>query len=563
MLESLYIRNLALVSELHLEFESGLNVVTGETGAGKSLVIGAMQMLAGGRASAASIRKGEKSCEIAGVIRLSDAFAEVRAALAARLEEAGVPPCEEGQLLLRRLLSENGSRAFVNSVPVTAALLKEIGELLIDIHGPNDSQNLLLPARQLELLDVYAGCREAVKSCRQLWHQLGRKRAEVRVLAEESLAPEEIALLEHQLKEIRQAGVRPEEENGLLERHRLAAHARRLVEVAGQCAGGLAEQEGGAVDQVAVVLRQLREVEQYDPRPGGEFCRRLEVLSEQLQELADDLSGYAGRLQVDEEELVELERRIGVLQKLKRKYGPTLEDVLQSGERIRQRLERLQGRDEQMQKLCREESELRRLHEEKCVMLSGTRQAAAVRLGQEIAGRLQRLGFSQALFAVRVTPVAAGASGADAAEFCFAPNVGEGIQPLRLSASSGEIARVMLAIKAVLSEADAVPILVFDEIDANIGGVVAGAVAEELRAVGRRHQTFCITHLPLIAAAGQRHLQVSKEVCSARTHARVRVLSAAERVDELVRMLGAQRDASAAREHAAQMLGNFSSVGGC
>lgn len=562
MLESLYIRNLALVSELHLDFESGLNVVTGETGAGKSLIIGALQVLAGGRASAASIRKGEKSCEIAGVVRLPDAFAEVRAALAARLEEAGVPPCEEGQLLLRRLISESGSRAFINSAPVTAALLKDVGELLIDIHGPNDSQNLLLPARQLELLDVYSGCREAVKSCRQVWQQLSRKRAEVRALEGEGLAPEEIALLEHQLKEIRHAEVRPEEESGLLERHRLAAHARRLVEVSGQCAGGLAEQEGGAVDQVALVLRQLREVEQYDPRSGGEFCHRLEMLSEQLQELADDLTGYAGRLQVDEEELSELERRIGVLQKLKRKYGPTLEDVQQSGERIRQRLERLQGRDEQMQKLCREEGDLRQLHEKKCVMLSETRRVAALRLGDEIAGRLQHLGFSQALFEVRLAPAASGASGADAAEFCFAPNVGEGIQPLRLSASSGEIARVMLAVKAVLSEADAVPILVFDEIDANIGGVVAGAVAEELRAVGRRHQTFCITHLPLIAAAGNRHLQVSKEVSAARTHARVRVLSAAERVDELVRMLGAQRGTAAARDHAAQMLEKFASAGG-
>lgn len=557
MLESLYIRNLALVSELQLDFETGLNVVTGETGAGKSLVIGAMQLLAGGRASPAIIRKGEKACEVAGVVRLSDAFAEVQARLTARLEEAMVPPCEEGKVLLRRLISENGSRAFINSTPVTAAFLKEIGELLIDIHGPNDSQNLLLPVRQLELLDVYAGCRDEVKRCRQLWQQLSRKRAEFNALASEELAPEEVDLLEHQLKEIGQANVRPEEEAELLERHRLAAHARRLVEVSGQCADGLAGQEGGAIDQIALVLRQLREIAQYDPQPGGEFCGRLERLSEQLQELADDLTDYAGRLQVDDDELAELDRRISVLQKLKRKYGATLADVLQTGERIRKRLDRRLLRDDEMQTLRREESELQQQHEQICVILRAKRQAAAQRLGEEIADTLQHLGFNQALFEVCLSSVAASAAGSDAAEFCFAPNVGEGIQPLRLSASSGEIARVMLAVKAVLSEADTVPILVFDEIDANIGGVVAGAVAEELRAVGRRHQTFCITHLPLIAAAGSLHLQVSKDVSAERTYVRVRVLSAAERVDELVRMLGAQREATAARQHATQMLEHF------
>ncbi len=554
MLESLHIRNLALVSELDLDFGPGMNAVTGETGAGKSLVIGAIQLLAGGRATPAVIRREEKSCEISAIVHLDQNFQALRRELDVRLEQGGLQACEDDRLLLRRVIAETGSRAFVNGSPVTVGFLKELGELLIDIHGPHDNQTLLLPARQLLLVDTYAGLLPLVAQCRRRHAELLQARQELADLKAEGLAPEEADLLTHQLREIDQAEINPEEENDLVERYHVAANAKRLLEITALCRQGLCENDGAVTDQLADFLRQLRELAAVDPRAGTPLLEQLETVITSIRELGDDIADYADRLDLDEEALQRLEERLDLLQRLKRKYGPTLADVLATADRIRQRLAKITGRAEELQALHEREQQCQEAHGAACAQLNAKRQAAIGPLAKAIAQKLQNLGFAKADFAIPLKAASPGPTGADAVDFAFAPNVGEAMQPLRAIASSGEMARVMLAVKTVLSDADNVPILIFDEIDANVGGRIAVTVAAELAAVGRRHQVFSITHLPQIAAVADQHFLVAKHVADQRTTAVMRQLDQKERRAELVRMLGAKLDSKTAAAHADELL---------
>lgn len=554
MLESLHIRNLALVSSLDLDFGPGMNAVTGETGAGKSLIIGAIQLLAGNRAAPGMIRSQEKCCEVTAVIRTEPEKAACWQEVKILLEQNGIQPGEDNCLLLRRLIKENGSRAFVNNTPVTITFLKELGELLIDIHGPNDNQTLLQTNRQLSLLDTYAALMPMLAKCRDSHLEVTKVKQEIKQLQEETLAPEEAELLAYQLKEIEKAEIDPNEETELQANYQVAANAKRLLEIASQCQAGLCDQDGAVTEQMAEFLRLLRELQDIDQRPETQLAEQLESIITNLHELRDDINTYASNLELDEETLQKLEERIDLLQKLKRKYGPGLNQVLETAERIKKRLAAIAGREEKWRELQEREQKAQKKHQENCALLSQQRQKAAQPLAKKIADKLQTLGFDKAGFAIELKPAPPSPNGADAVEFHFAPNVGEAMQPLRAIASSGEISRVMLAVKTVLSHADQVPILIFDEVDANVGGRIAVAVAAELAAVGRAHQVFCITHLPQVAAAANEHFQVSKQVAAGRTSAVMRHLTEAERHAELVRMLGAELDSATASAHAAELL---------
>ena len=558
MLERLHIKNLALVTELDLEFGPGLNTVTGETGAGKSLIIGAVQLLAGGRAAPGLIRKGARSCEVTGVLRLDDsAYQELLNETDARLEAGGIPPCEEGCLLVRRVVTESGSRAYVNGTMVTSGFLKELCGPLIDLHGPHDNQTLLLPAMQLKLLDTYGGLQAETAAVRNIYDSLAAIRKEREQLRSEGLAPEEADLLAYQLKEIDAAELKVDEEEALLQKYRLSSHAQRLMEISYSVQNALCGDEGSLTEQLATQLRKLHELEQLDPERGGQIVTRIEGISESLRDAGYEIGEYAASLDVDQEELEQISRRLDLIQKLKRKYGPSLEDVLECGERIRGRLERLRNLDGMLQDLAKREETLTRELAEKCNALHKRRADAATRLAAAIQEKLQSLGFAKSAFAVNLKTCEPGPTGADTAEYAFAPNVGEAMQPLRQVASSGEVARVMLAIKAVLSDADSVPVLIFDEIDANVGGRVAVSVARELRGVGERHQVFSITHLPQIAAAGNRHYLVEKHVEDGRTQTNMSLLEGKRRLDEIVRMLGAAPGETTAVAHAKELLKNW------
>ena len=561
MLQSLHIRNLALVTELDLELTGGFNVITGETGAGKSLIIGAIQLLAGGRATPSLIRNGETHCDVSAQFGLATLQPALKARLEKMLEDAGVAACDEEGLLLRRVISESGSRSFVNGAAVTVSFLRELGELLIDLHGPHDNQSILKNAKQLELLDVYAQSEELLKRCHDEAAHLNECRRNLEDLEREGLQPEQLDLLRHQLKEIRDANLQLGEDEEVLRKYKLSENAKRLLQLANQAAGMLSQGENSLVEQVGSVFRLVREISQHDAEKGEEFDGKLTEIHDALQDLSSEFEEYAMSMDFDTEEIQEIENRLELIQKLKRKYGPALQDVMDTAERIKETIKRIQGRGDMVKQLREDIESAEKALLKTCAELDARRRAAAGPLAEAITEKLKVLGFSKATFTIDIKEAEPGPTGANAVEFMFAPNLGEEMKPLKATASSGETARVMLALKTVLSDADAVPVLVFDEIDANVGGRTAGAVAGELKTVATRHQVFSITHLAQIAAAGDTHFLVEKRTDETRTTATMRRLSSAERVDELIRMLGADADSESARKHAQEMLESYQTGG--
>lgn len=557
MLESLHIRNLALVVELDIEFGPGLNAVTGETGAGKSLILGAVQLLVGGRANPGLIRTGESQCEIAAVVYLGDEFASQRAALADLLEANGLAPCEENRLLLRRIVTATGSRVFVNGSPTTVTCLRDVGTLLLDIHGPHEHQSLLRTQCQLELLDAFAGLGEDVAACEAAYRAWQQAVADLAAERAQGIDPDQVQFLRQQLREIDQASLTVDEEQELIERHRVVSHARRLIEITEQCRSGLTECEGCLADQFSPFVRLLNEMESLDSERGAPLAAQLTTITESLQELSVDLADYGDSLDLDPEQLQILEERLNLIQKLKRRHGGSVEAVLAAADELREQLDAFDSRAERLAERERAVQDTARAHQARCAALAKARRAASSGLGEAIRDKLHRLGFLQSRFAVEVEEGEPGPTGSDRVEFGFAPNPGEAMQPLRRIASSGEMARVMLAVKTVLSAADHIPILIFDEVDANIGGRVAVTVAEELAAIGQRHQVLSITHLPQIAAAGHQHFQVAKRVDGERTITTMLPLVGEEREREIMRMLGAEADSATARNHARELLASL------
>lgn len=554
MIETLSIRNLALVKELEIEFSPGFNVVSGETGAGKSLIMGALQMLLGDRTPKSVIRRGAERCEIAAHLSFAGRTASLLPHVDQLLSEAGLPVCEDGMLLLRRVITPSTNRVHVNSTPCTLSVLADLGQMLVDIHGPDNSRSLLRPAYQLELLDNYAGLHDLRRECREAHEELAACRRELEQLQGVCMSAGELELVEFQLKELDEAELKPGEDEELNRRYDVLANSRTLIETAAQCCSALDDGPQSVGNQVADVLRQLHGLEETDPQRTRDFRERLEAVAAQVQDLAADLTGYADSVEVDEEELQATQDRLDLVHRMARKYGGSIESALEYAESLRQRLNEVAGRDDRIADLNQRQRHLADQHATICERLSAARQAVAGTLAEAIGDRLERLGFLRSTFEVQLHAAEPGANGSDRAEFCFSPNPGEDPLPLRRIASSGEIARTMLAVKTVLSAADSIPILVFDEVDANIGGRVANAVADELAALGENHQTLCITHLPQIAATAKRHFRVYKQVSDDRTETRMEPLDEAGREGELMRMLGGDDDSDAARNHARELL---------
>jgi DNA repair protein RecN (Recombination protein N) len=557
MLEILRIKNLALVADLTLELKSGCNVITGETGAGKSIVIGALNLVLGERADRALIRSGSDSCTVEAVFDV----ANLRAPLPGFLDENGLEPCEGNRLVLKRVFSANGAnRQFVNGSPTTLHALAAIGQWLVDIHGPHEHQSLLHAARQLAILDAFGG----LDSLRERFAELVRSRAafearKASLIVDEKTYAQQLDLLRHQVGEIAAAGLRPDEEAELEREHRLAANASRLLELAQGALRQLSEDDNSLAAQAGAVGRTLLELKRLDPDAMCLLSLHEQALSF-LRDLQSDLSHYADKMDTDPARLHSLEERLNFIQSLERKYGATVADVIEFGEQARQKLQDLEQRDVELERL---DAELKKIHLElqhAGEELSARRRKVVPRLSKAVAQQLADLGFRQSHFDVGLTihselsnrksPLPS--SGFDQIEFLFAPNPGEPPRPLRAIASSGEMARVMLALKTVLAAQDEIPVLVFDEVDANIGGETAHAVGEKMRQLGEHRQVLCITHLAPVAARAPAHYLVTKETKLLRTVTNIRLLENKERVAELARMLGGQSDA--ARKHAEELL---------
>lgn len=547
MLTLLKIRNLALVDELVWDLGPGLISVTGETGAGKSVIVGALKLVLGGRAEKSLIRTGEETCAVEAVFELKEA-----AEIDAILEEGGLAPCDETQLIIRRLIGQNTTRQFVNDSPVTLALLKRLGEHLVDLHGPHDHQSLLSTERQLAMLDAYAGAEKAHAEYREHHRAWRGKTLELdEIRHAENASEQELELLRYQVQEIDQANVRPEEEQDLQDRWRRASNATRLVENAAAAAAALSG-EDGIMERLTEVQRHLRELEKVDPSSRDRLAS-LETACVELQDLETALGDYVEELEIDPAAAASLEERVNLLESLKRKYGPSLADVVARREAAAARLDTIENRGEKIAALEQELAACRAALETAGRALTTARRKGAPKLAKEIAAQLKDLGFKQSAFEVALRVLTEpGAQGFEAVDFQFGPNPGEPLLPLRQIASSGEISRVMLAVKSALAEQDATPLMVFDEIDANVGGEVARAVGRKMAALGTRHQVVAITHFPQVAASAEHHFVVEKEVSGGRTRSRLFRVQGEGRISELVRMLGG--GGSQARAMAASLL---------
>lgn len=533
MLTLLKIRNLALVDELVWELGSGLIGVTGETGAGKSVIVGALKLVLGERAEKSLIRTGEDTCSVEAVFELKDAT-EINAIL----EDGGLDPCDDMQLIVRRVIGQTANRQFVNDSPVTLALLKRLGEHLVDLHGPHDHQSLLSVERQLAMLDAYAGAENNVSSYRESYRAWREKAAELEELRHaENASEQELDLLRYQLQEIDSANLKPEDEQDLEDRWRRASNASRLVESAAAASAAL-NGEDGILERLTDVQRLVRDLEKLDPSIR-ERTASLETAFLELQDLESNLADYSDELDINPQEAASLEERVNLIESLKRKYGPSLSDVLARRDSAAARLDTIENRGEKLETLERELATCRAALEASAKSLSALRKKAAPKLAKEIASQLKDLGFKQSSFEAPLKALAdPGPQGLEAVEFQFGPNPGEPLLPLRQIASSGEISRVMLAVKSALADQDATPLMVFDEIDANVGGEVARAVGRKMAALGTRHQVVAITHFPQVAATAAHHFVVEKEVTAGRTRSRLFPVTGETRIQELVRMLG-------------------------
>jgi DNA repair protein RecN (Recombination protein N) len=548
-LTSLRIRNLALVEELTWEPDQGFVAITGETGAGKSIILGALTLVLGERAGKDLIRTGVDSCSVEAVF---EPISDQR--IISLLADHGADPCEEHRLLLKRTLAAAGTgRQFVNGSPCTLALLRSLGNLLIDLHGPHDHQSLFSREQQTRLLDRFA-CAEKIRQqfedARRIWLGLQEERASI--LLDAQHAAREADLLAHQTREIEGATLQPGEEEILLSRQRVANSARRIGELCASLGAKISESDDSLAAKVEELSRIARELLRLDASSEAIDlgCKELFLAA---NELARAVQSYSGRLEGESADLATIEARLDTIQLLKRKYGSTLEEVIAFGGRASRRLAELLGRSERRESLDAEiaaaEKEVRALGEN----LTARRASASEKLADRVRGGLKALGFGRADFFVALERLnSPGANGYETAEFLFSGNPGEPPRPLRAIASSGEISRVMLAFKSVLADEDDVPVLVFDEVDANIGGEIASKVGAKMRELGSSHQVLCITHLPQVAAAARSQFIVTKSIKNNRTLTSVIKAHGKSRQEEIARMLGGK--SASALTHAGALL---------
>jgi DNA repair protein RecN (Recombination protein N) len=551
MLSTLRVKNLAIVDNIRVDLQEGLNVITGETGAGKSILADALGLVLGDRADRSMIRAGEEQCGVEACFELSDP-SEINTLL----DEMGLEACDGNTLIVRRLISSSGAgKNLVNDCPTTAQTLKRIGILLVDMHGPHDHQSLLDPDFQLDILDAYghlAEARDVYASAYRALLDLQQKREALD--GDDRAVEQQIDMLSFQVKELEDADLTDTDEEDLQREHTRVANASRILELADAVRNALIEEDTSAFNAIAFAQRTLPELADL-VEEGEEWRSEVESVAIQLQELSNTISGFVQSIDADPERLVWLEDRMALLQKLKRKYGNSVAEMLTFLEQSKARLTELNTRGERLSALDAEIAEAKKQAAASGEILRKARKKCASRLGKEITEHLHDLGFLHGEFKVAVTPADGfRPSGLDDVDFGFAPNVGEPMRSLKAIASSGEISRVMLAVKAVLAKHDRIPVLVFDEIDSNVGGEMGNAIGAKLTTVAEQHQVICITHLPQVAVHGAAHFVVAKEVCEGRTRTSIQPVSDSARAEEVARMLGGKDLTSVTLRHAREML---------
>ncbi|MXX51132.1 MAG: DNA repair protein RecN [Chloroflexi bacterium] len=555
MLEELRVENFAVIDQLELRFGAGFQVITGETGAGKSILIDAVELLLGGRADPTFVRAGSQRSIIEGVIRLDERARQ--ALLPALQREELIDPDAPDYLTIRREIRRRGrSSARINGMPVRSDLLTEIGGELFDIHGQSQHLSLFRPRRHIDLLDRYAGLLATRAGLADLVADLAALQAEMRALADGSEALARRAdMLRHELDEIQAANLDPAEEDELQKERNRLANSEQLAQLAGEAARLLDDNDDdrGAVDKLMGVAGTLLKLTQIDPQLSEQYDQ-AESLAQAAQELALELARYAGDAEYDPQRLNELEERLELIRNLKRRHNvDTVQDILDYARRAQTELDSIDHSDERLQALGAREERLLRQIGDISWRLSQARAQAGDDLSAAVVRELSDLRMERTRFDVRLaqaehpagcivgeTRYKFDAKGLDDVEFLLSANPGEPLRPLAKVASGGEAARIMLALKRVLTAADHTPILIFDEVDQGIGGRLGAVVGEKLWSLSSAHQVLCVTHLPQLASFADAHFQAQKDLQSAHAATQVRQLTDGdERVSELASMLGA------------------------
>jgi len=554
MLVELLVENYAVIERLRVRFHPGFNLLTGETGSGKSIVVDALALLLGARASPEMVRSGTSRARVAGIFELP-----AEPELHRVLREAGIEAEESELLIEREIYAEGKSRAFVDSRPVTAGLLREIGAFLADIHGQHEQQRLFSPQTQLQMLDAFAGLLEATERVKQIyrsWRAIGHELAQLEKAEQEKLRL--LDLWHFQAREIGAAAPKPGEDEALMQERRVLQNVARLQEQTGSAYEAVYDSPDSALTRVRQALKRLEELARIDSCLQAP-CEQLRQAEIALEEASYALRDYLSKLEANPARLDEVEARLAVLERLKRKYGSTLEEVLAFQRQVLEQIAAAQTAEERKAELEKQSRELAEAYAASAAELSSRRQAAALRLAKKVESELAVLAMEGAVFKVVVENAPWGEQGADAVHFLISANPGEEPRPLEKVASGGELSRVALALRTAIGSAASLGegsarTLVFDEVDAGIGGRAAEMVGRRLKQLAARHQVLCVTHLPQIASFADHHFCVEKQEIQGRVSTTIRELSGEARTREIGRMLSGERLTREALRHAEQLL---------
>lgn len=555
MLQLLKVFNFALIEQAEIEFDNGFNVLTGETGAGKSMVVDALNVVLGGRSSVEMLRSGCEQFRIDAVFAL-----QAHEPLRALLEEQAIPQEEDGLLFLSRSVSRQGKNTvLVNGTPAPLSLLRTIGSMLLDMHGQHENQALLRPESYLGLLDGSDSAIAPLLADYQLafadWRKTRDKIAELN--RDDRERAQRIDMLQWQVGEIEAARLKLPEETELPQQISLLAHAEKISATVGAAWAGLSDGDGRSKGAIAILQecrRQLEVAARFDATLG-QYAEQIAQIVVLLDDMAPELRNYLDQVEYDPVKLSRLQERMDLIYRLKQKYGGSLVEVLAYAQAARDEMDELVCHDdvlrEMQKKLQQQESELKI----KALALGSQRAVSAAAMGRSVEAHLQELGMPGGKFVVQLTNGESfTANGCDSIQFAFSANPGEELRPLAKVASGGELSRVALAIKTVCSRNDGAQVMVFDEIDAGVGGHTARKVAENIARVAWKKQVLCITHLPQIASMADRHIHIEKKPVAERTQTFVRVLPEAQRLQELARMIGGDPITAAGLDNAAEMV---------
>ncbi|MFB0527305.1 MAG: DNA repair protein RecN, partial [bacterium] len=538
------------IEELHISFDKGLNILTGETGAGKSIIIGAIGLILGERASLEVIRKGSDLCEVRGLFEVKE---NIR--LKKMFAEKGLLSGKEEEFILKRELSRQGrSRCFLNGQIITLGMLEEIGNYLVDVHGQHEHQALLKSGVARDLLDEFGVLTKFRKKIEQTHRKFREKSRELEELhASEKEREQQIDLYQFQIEEINQANLSVEEEEILEKEYKVLSNAEKLDQLSQELYHHLYEGAGSITEKMAVVEKGLERIVVIDQTLKDEL-KELDEVKYRMDEVAIAIRDYRRKIEFNPQRLEEILERKELINKLKRKYGNTIKEILNYRKETQIKLDKLVNSARSMEDII---GEVERLQEElarEAGKLSVERKIAGTKLMKKVEQELNELGMGKARFDVEITQGEIKSSGMDEIRFLVAPNVGEDLKPINQIASGGEISRIMLALKTILAQADQIPTLIFDEIDVAIGGRIAQVVGRKMRDLFPNHQVICVTHLPQIAVFASNHYFVGKKISGGRTKTMVSLLDKKEKESEIARMLSGERLTEITLKHAREMI---------